>query len=260
MNVWWNLLKKEYRMARTSTAVQLGILVIVGFWGIYSNWNRPGIVLALAALFVIYATFYPALFMLKYTNKEFKLAPHLWLHSPQPAWMLLSAKLVMALAVMLSLLLLDLVFVYMTILSVPEQTGIIAKNLTLFLKDIGFYLFLAIIGLSIYMASWSTLIIVVTASARKILGRYKWLAGFATFYLGTWGVGKLQHTWIFEKITKWGAFNINLTNISQMPVNNNFGFPFSSIQIYAGQIVIPVIVSLALFALSSWLIDNKVEV
>ena len=260
MNAWWNLVKKEYRMARTSTAVQLGILVIVGLWGVYSNWNRPGIVLASAALVVIFAAFYPALFMLKYINKEFKLAPHLWLHSPQPAWMLLSAKLFMALTVMLSLLLIDVVFVYTTILSVPEQTGIIKENLTLLLKDVGIYLFLAIIGFSIYMASWSTLIIVVTASARKMLGRYKWLAGFATFYLGTWGVGKLQHTWLFERITRWGAFNINLTNVSQVPVNNHFGFPFSSIQIYAGQIFIPVIVSLALFALSSWLIDNKVEV
>ena len=260
MNAWWNLLKKEYRMARTSTAVHLGIIIIIGLWVVYSNLNRPNVVLASASFLVIFAAFYPAIFMLKYINKEIKHGTHLWLHSPQPAWMLISAKLAMALAVMLSILLLITLFVYITIFSAPEHTGIILENLALVSKSVGFYLFLAIIGFSIYIASWSTLIIVVTASARKMLGRYKWLAGFATFYLGTWGVGKLQQTWLFDSLTQWGPFKINLVNINQLPANNHYSFPFTDIQLYAGQIIIPIILSLALFALSSWLLDNKVEV
>jgi len=259
MKAWWNLFKKEYRMARTSTVIKLGILVFLGLWGLYSNWSPPGVILVPAFLLAIFAVFYPAIFMLKYINKEFKQAPHLWLHSPQPAWMLLSAKLVMGLAVMLSILLLDAVFVCLTISNL-EQTGFSPANLALVFREIGFYLVLAIIGFSIYMASWSTLIIVVTASSRKMLGRYRWLAGFATFYLGTWGVGKLQQTWLFERLTQWGAFRINLVSINKIQVNNLHGFPFGGLQVYAGQILIIIIVTLALFALSSWLIDKKVEV
>ncbi|ACV62487.1 hypothetical protein Dtox_1630 [Desulfofarcimen acetoxidans DSM 771] len=260
MNEWWNLFKKEYRMTRTTTFIKLGILLFLGLWGLNSNWIPPGAILAPAFLLIVFAAFYPAIFMFKYINKEFKQAPHLWLHSPQPAWMLLSAKLVVGLAVMLAILLLDAVFIYMSI-SDLQQTGFSSANLTLLLRDSGFYLLSAIVGFSIYMASWSTLIIVVTASARKILGRYKWLAGFAAFYLGTWGVGKLQQTWLFERLTQWGAFRINLISANKIQfVNNQHGFPFGGIQIYTGQILIIVIATLALFALSSWLIDKKVEV
>ncbi|ABO50046.1 hypothetical protein Dred_1516 [Desulforamulus reducens MI-1] len=260
MNAWWHLVKKEYRMTRTLSAVLLGILIIAGLWVMYSNQDHLGIVLAPASLLIICALFYPAFYMLTNVSSELKQTPHLWLHCPQPAWMLLTAKLVMAVVVMLAILLVDAVFIYLTLFSLPsEQIGTDIGSLALFVTELGTYVALAIIGASIYMAAWTSLMAVATASTRNILGRFNWLAGLATLIAATWGLGKIQQTWLFQKLTHWGAFNIHLLSVKRLFPQAN-GNPLEGLQLYAGQIFMVFIVTVAVLALSSWLIDNKVEV
>ncbi|MCG8400316.1 MAG: hypothetical protein MJA84_01830 [Firmicutes bacterium] len=257
MNAWFNLFKKEYRMVRTSFLVMLVMLIIGGLWVMYANWHHLGIVLAPASLLFMSALFYPVFYMLAGVYNELRKTPHLWLHCPQPAWMLLSAKLVMALVVMLAMLLVGASFIYLILFSVSELTGIAVKTLALLVTEVGFYLAVAITGVSIYMAAWSSLIAVVTAGARHWLGRYNWLAGIATFIAATWGLGQFYQTWFFAKLTQWGAFNIKPATINQvLPANYSFG----GLDIYAGQILVFAGITAAVFALCCWLIDNKVEV
>ncbi|MDO7785734.1 hypothetical protein [Desulforamulus aquiferis] len=257
MNAWWNLVKKEYRMERNLVAVLLGMLIIGGLWAMFYNRDSLGIIMAPASMLLITATFVPAILMLKSINGEVKQTPHLWLHCPYPAWMLLSAKLVVAMAAMLAVLAVDALFVYLTIVFISEEIGVSTGNLVLFATEVGSYLGLAIIGLSIYMAAWSSLVVVATASVRSIFGRFNWLAGLGIFFLATWGVGKFHHTWFYDRLTKWGAFKINLITADQvLPAAQHIG----AMEIYAGQIILPLIVAMAVFALSAWLLDNKVEV
>ena len=98
MNACLNLLRKEYRMTRNSALLTLAILIIGGLWLVYLSYRyNIGIVLAPAGMLLAILPFYPAIYILKSLAWEWKVTPHLWLHCPQPAWMLLSAKLGIAL-------------------------------------------------------------------------------------------------------------------------------------------------------------------
>lgn len=260
MNAWLNLFKKEWRMLRNILLISLAALAGAGLYLYYRSMGyHLGIVMAPASLLVIFALFTPAIYMFSSVAKELKQTAHLWLHSPQPAWMLLSTKLVVAVAFMLIVLLLDAGFVFLTIFTqdIPQQTGFTPQQITWFLLEAGTYGLLTLLGVSLYMASWSTLVVVATAAVRNALGRFKGLVGLAVFLAGTWGMGKVVDSAPFEGLTHWGAIPIRLHSLKQfIPAEHYANGP----EIYAGLILAFTLITLALFALSAWLIDNKVEV
>lgn len=260
MNAWFNLLKKDYRMIRNSALFQLAVLIVAGLWLVYYNRQNLAIVAAPASLMVIFATFYPAGFMFFNVSRELKQTPHLWLHAPQPAWMLLSSKLVTGLTQMVLVLLIAAIFVYMALFggNITSQTGLAPEKVALFVTEAGAYAALGIIGVSLYMASWATLMAVVGAAVKNILGRYSWLASLAVFFTATWGMGKLHTTLLFEQLTQWGAFKIKLITIKE--IVPQYDAATMAPELFAGQIIFVLVVTVALFALSAWLIDNKVEV
>lgn len=260
MNGWLTLLYKEFRMIRTSVLLQLGVIIIGGLWLVYLSQRHPGIILAPAALLAMIALFYPVLFMFKNVSFELKHTPQLWLHCPQPAWLLLAAKLIMSLAYMLAILLLAAVFVYWVLFSsyTPEMTGLATETVASFITEAGTYTALFVLGAGIYMASWGTLIAVVSALARGFLGRFHWLAALAAFFAATWGMGRLRESWIYNKLTHWGAFDVSLRSLRDqaLPIHAHFNHA----QIYTGELVFYTILTVALFALAAWLIDHRVEV
>ncbi|MCL6560693.1 MAG: hypothetical protein K6U74_18250 [Firmicutes bacterium] len=261
MNAWLTLLYKEYRMIRTSILVQLGVVIIGGLWVVYlSQRYHPGLIMAPVSLLLFIALFYPALFMLKNVSRELKHTPDLWLHCPQPAWMLLSAKLVMVLAYTIVVLLLIAIFVYWVLFSssLPELTGIAAGTMASFITRAGAYLALFVFAAGIYLASWATLLAVVSAAARQILGRFHWLAALAVFFAATWGLGRLQATRLYEKATHWGALDFALQPFKDQMLSGHIHIAHS--RIYAGEILFYLALTAALFALSAWLVNNSVEV
>lgn len=239
----------------------LAMVIIAGLWVMYSNRQHMGIIIAPASLLVPIALFYPVFFMLNSVSKELKNTPHLWLHCPQPAWMLLSAKLLTAVSHTLLFLALAGSAAYIALFFgqwPSHSTNIITTEQAAYiLTELGLYASLAIIGISIYMASWGTLIAVASATARNWLGRFRWLAGLAVLLVATWGMGWVHDSWLFAQATKWGSFKIKPHTLSQIiPANQGF----DGIQIYTGEIAAIIIATLAVFALAAWLIDNKVEV
>jgi len=80
------------------------------------------------------------------------------------------------------------------------------------------------------------------------------------------GFGQLQQTWIYEQITCWGPINIRLLSLPEISgdypthLSVNFGAHLAMGQFYAGEILFYFLLTVALFALSAWLIDHKVEV
>lgn len=260
MNEWWNLLKKEGRMIRSLMLISLAGLTGGGLWMFYKSLGYSlGVIMAPASLLIIFAMLTPAIYMFSSVTKELKQTPHLWLHCPQPSWMLLSAKLVTAIGFMLSILLLDAAFILLALITqnIPEQAGLPMEQVVWFIAEAGAYGTLAIIGISIYLASWGTLIATVSAASRNWLGRFRGLAGLGVFIAGTWGMGKITHIPIFQTLTQWGGIPIRFQSIKSIfPQQYLEGGP----EIFAGQILIFLLFTLALFALSAWLIDNKVEV
>lgn len=268
MSAWLTLLQKEYRMTRNSAFLSLAILIIGGLWLVYLSYRyHPGIIFAPAAVLLVILLFYPAMYILKSLAWEWKVTPHLWLHCPQPGWLLLSAKLVISLIQMLVIMIITaaLLLVGLSVSPVPEQMGgMVLSSLIPLVVEVGFYAAVFTFAASIYIGSWATLISVTTALAGNILGRFRWLAGIATFAVATVGLGKFHETGFYKLITHWGPLNIHLRNFPEitgdlsMHMSTNMGGHMG--QFYAGEVFFYFLLTTALFALSAWLIDHKVEV
>ncbi|TEB04190.1 hypothetical protein Psch_03915 [Pelotomaculum schinkii] len=265
MSAWWNLLHKEFRMTRTSALLALAILLIGGLWLVYlSSRYNIGIIIVPASFLLVFLLFYPAIYVLKSLHWEWKVTPHLWLHCPQPAWMLLSSKLAVALLQMLAIMLIAaaLLLLGFSVSPIPEDVGGITLSSWLpFIIEVGFYAAVFTFAVSIYIGAWATLISVVNALAGNILGRFRWLAGAAAFVVAVVGFGQLQETRLYELITRWGLINIPLQSLPELP---DFGTRLSVNaaigRLYAGEILFYLLLTAALYALSAWLIDHKVEV
>jgi hypothetical protein len=270
MSAWWLLLQKEYRMTRTSALLSLAILIIGGLWLVYlSSRFNISVIIVPASFILVFLLFYPAIYMLKSLSWEWKVTPHLWLHCPQPAWMLLSAKLALALLQMLAIMLIAaaMLLLGISISPIPEELSSIAlSSLFSFIIEVGFYAAIFSFAVSIYIGAWATLISVVNALAGNILGKFRWLAGVVAFIVAVAGFDQLQHTWIFELLTRWGPVNIRLQSLpelyrefgSHISVNTGAHMPMG--QFYAGEALFYLLLTVALYALSCWLIDHKVEV
>lgn len=259
MNAWLTLLQKEFRMTRNSAILSLAIIFIGGLLLVFHSYSRGTVlVFAPAAMLLVVLLFYPAMYILKSLAWEWKVTPHLWLHCPQPAWMLLMAKLAVA---MLQMLVIIIITAGMLLLGIlinpnPEQlAGISTSSLLPFVLETGTYAAVFTIAASIYIGAWATLISVANAMAGNLLGRFRWLAGIAVFTVATAGFGHLQQTWLYKVITDWGPINIVIHNLPMAaPAHIN------ATQVYTGDILLYSLLTVGLYALSAWLIDHKVEV
>jgi hypothetical protein len=259
MSAWMTLLQKEFRMTRNSALLSLAVLLVGGLWLVYLSYNRSlGIVFAPAAMLLVLLMFYPAIFMLRSLTWEWKVTPHLWLHCPQPAWMLLAAKLAIALLQMLAIIIVTALLLLLGISISPQveqQTGFSFSSLLPVILEAGTYAAVFAVAAGIYIGAWATLISVANALAGSILGRFRWLAGIAVFAVATVGLGWLQQTWFYKQITNWGAIDVRLYSLRELfPAHTNTG------QIFTGDILIFILLTVGLYALSAWLIDHKVEV
>ncbi len=259
MNAWWNLVKKEHRMIRNSALIQFAFLFLAGLWLIYRAPNQSHMVVLVIPVFFFFFLFYLSLYMFKNLNYEFKYAPHLWLHCPQPTWMLLGAKFFTGLLQMLVILLLLGGIILLAGMNsfLPQSLGIDSLPTAALVTELGAYMALLALALGIYFSAWVTLIVVVSAAVRNILGRFRWLAGIGTLWAGTWGMDQLRSTWVYDQLTHWGALNIPLTTLKYVPqISDSIHLG----PVYGGEILFYIILTLALYFLSTWLIDNKVEV
>ncbi|OPX85488.1 MAG: hypothetical protein A4E53_03482 [Pelotomaculum sp. PtaB.Bin104] len=259
MSEWLNLFQKEYRMTRNSALITLAIFLIGGLWLVYlSYFNSIAVIIIPAAFLLVFLLFYPALYVLRSLAWEWKVSPHLWLHCPQPAWMLLSAKLANALMHMVVVMVITaaLLLLGISVNPHPEQlSGINPSALLPFIIEVGFYAAVFTTAASIYIGTWATLISVAIAMTSKIFGRFRWLAGIVVFFIALFGFGQLQQTWVYDQVTRWGPINIGMQNLLLAPrIDISMG------RFYTGEMLFYLLLTVAIFALSAWLIDHKVEV
>jgi hypothetical protein len=270
MSAWWNLLQKEFRMTRNSAFVSLAILLIGGLWLVYLSYRHNlGIIFVPSAFILFILLLYPAMYILKSLAWEWKVTPHLWLHCPQPAWMLLSAKFANALLQMLAIIVLTAVLLLIGILISPQPEqlgGLVPAKLAAVVVEVGFYAALFTVAASIYIGAWATLISVVNALAAGVLGRFRWLAGAAVFLVAVVGFGYLTETRIYDLLTNWGPVKLQLLTLPQLAgefrtdVPGSFSVNLAVGQFYTGEVLFYLLLTAALFALSAWLIDHRVEV
>lgn len=270
MSAWSNLLQKEYRMTRNSALISLAILLAGGLWLVYLAYRyNMGVIIVPSAFLLVLLLFYPAIYMFKSLAWEWKVTPHLWLHCPQPAWMLLSAKLAVALLQMLVIILIAAALLLLGVYVSPmplEVGGLALPSLFSFIIEVGFYTTIFTVAVSIYVGSWATLISVVNHLAGSILGRFRWLAVIVVIFVAVAGFGQLQETRLYDLITHWGLISISLQSLPGLAqelgahLSLDAGLHNALGQFYAGEILFYLLLTVSLYALSAWLIEHKVEV
>ncbi len=262
MGEWVSLLKKEFKMARPRVLWGLVVLIVAGFVDVFLayRFGRPGAATVLAFMAVTFHIFYLAIYMLKSLSSEWNNA-HLWLHLPRSGWSLISAKLasgLIALLVSFGITCIFSLWVVAIDLNSFAQFNVLPQIELIWsaILHYGWMIVLLIITSAIYTGLWAMMISVAMASTRNFIKKEKgrFFVGVGVFLIPTWGIGALQNTSVYDLLVKWGTVNLPLTalnGIENVHVQPAF---------HVGEILFYTLVSAAVFYLSGWLLDNKVEV
>ncbi|WP_368504596.1 hypothetical protein AB3N04_02625 [Alkalihalophilus sp. As8PL] len=268
MSVWGNLLKKEIRLGVPTFLIPIiGFFIICAIAGYFGNRNGimwealVGVVVLAIGLQAFYLAYY-MFFSLQAEHKKL----HLWLHSPLPAYGLLSAKLV---AGLISMLITTIIVVSTGLFSITqsEMWGGVTEYISTFqLMEVGLYG-----GLALYLFSLSAVVWVMFFWMIFLL-LSKLMNGFFSFALTAVSViamflfvGWFSLTDVFARLTEWGEielghmiqsidFETSLTGGTEVATETG------NISFYFGTLLYETIFALALFVITCWILDRKIEV
>lgn len=253
MSPWFGLLKKEYRLSRTGILIGL-IFLIVLLLSIFSFGPKGNTALfVLTSVLLMLHSFYLSIYMF-FSLKTEGGHLHLWLHNTHSAKALLLAKLINGIVGLIISFAINYVFVILAINKLNYLSSNLINTLLLLSGNI--------IGYSIYLAMWIVFIWVVFQVSKGKIGSYfSWFISVGAIIIPTWLLGKFRETSIFKHLTNWGYIDISEFGhfVKELFVDNpNVIVESDSFKI--GVLLFYFLLTILLFLISSWLIDEKVEV
>lgn len=256
MKVWSSLLKKEYLLNRTLVLGGFALLLIGIFFDLYLHVNSrypvAGMGTGLALMAVGLHIWYLPIYVFTSLSKEWKHTSHLWLHLPQSGWQLLASKIITGLGAMLVSFGVTSIF---ALWIAQDEIAMLAIPWPIIIQY-GLYLSFALFIYSLYMALWAMMFSVTMATVKRFLKKGTWLAGLLVLLIPTWGLSKFVSTKAYSALVHWGVININLP----APVQYEHALDVHHLSLYTGEILFYILLMAALFYLSGWLLDRKVEV
>lgn len=255
MKQWLVLTAKEYRMNSRTFAVQFILLVTCMFLlSFLSQYKHIGLIMLPAFFIMVLAALFPCQYIYKSVSREIKVTPHLWLHCPLPAWVLLSSKLAVGLAGMIVILLLNLGFIsWGHYFFYSLQGGVAGSPVLISIYEIGTPLIIGVIIIGLYLAVSTMLAIIVNVSLKYRLGSFYWLTGLGAFVVLIRVLTYLSKGPVYQYITRWSDYKVHLSSIpSAQDFTGQITYGKTSVSI--------IILAILIFALSAWLLDHKVEV
>lgn len=265
MSSWLAIVRKDLRLTRAHDLVSLIGIVIVESLLLYVAYRtHTGAATVLSVFLLGLHAFALPVYVYMSLGREWRKTSPLWLHLPQPGWMLLGSKFVCGLVQMLVSFVVTGLFTFwllavdnpnLTVLSRLGDPQVLRFDL-----QVAGWFTAAVFGFALYMAVWGGLISVVMRSVRNALGRWRWLIGLALVLLATWGMDGLQQSAIYDTLFHWGAWHITFTLPAHL-----FGRPggpatVSPFTLYAGDLLFNLLLIVALFSVSAWLLDRRAEV
>lgn len=258
-SAWVGLLKKEFRLGKPGALVAL-LLVLTGLsiGGLISlKIQHSSVMLVIAAALLIGHIFYlPVYLFMSMQGEREKM--HLWLHSLHSGRNLLLAKLLNGLIAMFVTLLIPAIVVVSVGSNLIEQFMLSSHPMMDALRLVS-YTSIHIAALSLYLTIWGVFLWVLYRTLVPYFGKISWLLLLVLFFAGSWLLGKWEATALYDRLTKWGAVQIEfdsfLVNLSNM--NIDIG---NTTVMHVGNFVYYAIISILLLLISGWLLDRKVEV
>ncbi|WP_044894686.1 hypothetical protein [Bacillus alveayuensis] len=259
MNKWKGLLRKEFHISKTGILVSIALVIAVHLIAyIFSlKYNDPLIMFIPSIVLVALHSFYLTVFMYVSLQAEAKHL-HLWLYTPHSAFNLLAAKLLTGMVGFLFSFSISGMFAYIGLLNlrgvyIAEETW----ETMLILKS-GLLSGISIALFAIYLAIWLVFYWTIFQTLKRFMAKFSFLAVVIISFLIAWLGNSFQKTVLYEKLTKWGYFDI--TFVKNVVVNNKHVIVEKARELPIGMFVYYSFIAIGLFALSAWLIDRKVEV
>lgn len=265
MASWIHLTKKEWRLGLLPFLLPLIAFIVVGGIAFFVG-NREGMGFEVLTGFTVltigtqllYLPYY--LFCSLYAERK---TMHLWLHSPHPGAMLVSAKFAAGLLAMVITLAFTGVIGFISL----HFSANIPYDLpwTQILK-IGLFSGIHLILLSFALAMTFTLFWMIFLFLNRFFHTFvSFIMTFITFVVVMTGYSFFANSAIYERLTMWGK--IELTNFldelivqtsaeTGTEVTTNIGH----IDLFIGTYVFETISVLLIFFIACWILDKKVEV
>ncbi|TCP30577.1 hypothetical protein EV207_105106 [Scopulibacillus darangshiensis] len=256
MSAWMPMLKKECRGGRIPFLIVLLVLtaaVILSFYfDSQSSVPDSAVLIAAGFMLVMVHIFYLPGYMLASLSSENK-KMHLWLQSPLSGSALLGAKILSGFGYSLISLAIACLF---TLYAAFFDINILQLNDNLSMSIVistGILIVIYILLLELYIAVWSTFLWVLDRFLITRLGGLRWFL-ILLIPVISWLFSVIKDSWLYKICTQWGAINTDIFT-SFTPYLGQYNGT-----VYIGVIVYHIIIASLLFGLSSWLLDNKVEV
>ncbi|MGO4498409.1 hypothetical protein AB4114_21255 [Paenibacillus sp. 2RAB27] len=246
MRVYKALFLKDFRLIRSVFLIGLVmnalIIILTLYLGMIAE-NTLFIFLPLVAAVIFHVLYMPITLLISLKTEANQL--HLWLHNQRPASILMLSKLGNSLIMnVISLLMLYL----MSGLLIIPKFRLIEKYWTDTWYS-GLLIFLHTIMISILIGIWVILLWALYYYLKNKIGRYSWFFLIAAVIVPSWMNTLFENTALYRVLTKWGGITYHFPS-----------FAISPIQTYAGEYVYNFLIIIGLFALTAWIIDNKIEV
>ncbi|MFT8318760.1 MAG: hypothetical protein ABF651_10900 [Sporolactobacillus sp.] len=248
MRIWWALFKKEWLLggARLVPLLEVIVMILTIFAAI--RWGNKDIAVTIGGLLVGMHLFYLVAFLLANTTAE-RRTFHLWLHNPQPGWKMLAAKLAAGIVSMIPSFFLAGIFTWISMLvantfrTIPAHFPIYQVSAAVTL-----YIFWEALSLGIaFLFLW-----VLYRCLRSRIGKWVWLVMLGIIIGLPYLFVSLAEKKVFASLTHWGKIVL---------LNEHYGHNHSSIYLsfYAGSTVGEVLLMIAFFMLSAFLVDHYME-
>ncbi|MBU9711991.1 hypothetical protein [Evansella tamaricis] len=267
---WSALLKKEWRAS--STPFFIGVVgIIVIFSGIYYAMGRYSPFLFLFSYLSIFAHLLAVgLDLLHNLRKEWKEnTVYVWLNLPLPGWQLILSKLVITMIEFIITLMITLGFMYVLTNRAIDLFGQRADGQELVAgMEIFKESFVEMIPIILLVIPFVSILLAFGILFIYFMGksyyRIGWILGTVVVVVSFYGLIKFLDTPVFSVISEWGLIR-------------HFSFPEQimfeggsetaievgevlTLPLYAGQIVVGIVLLIAMFSLLSWMLDRKVQV
>ncbi|QPA30315.1 hypothetical protein [Thermaerobacillus caldiproteolyticus] len=259
MNPWVGLLKKEFRISRLCIFGSVGFVVISNLiaYAFSLKYGDPGILFVPSIVIVAFHVFYVAFFMFVSLQIESRHL-HLWLHTSQSAFRLLGAKLFVGVVGFLVSFLVAGIFAYVGF--VQLRGSYIAKETwdSMLVLNSGLIVAGNIVFLSICIAIWLVFCWTVYRLCKQFAPKLGIIMTSIIIVLFAWLENWFGKTALYDRLTKWGYFDIEFINT--MVMNGKHVILEKTEHFPLGVLVYYACIAIGLFLLSAWLIDRKVEV
>lgn len=246
MTPWMGLLKKDFRLTLPWFLGGLGLIVALNF---LLTW-MIGMVAFSYLLVLAHFLYFPAYLFISLWLEGKQM--HQWLHTPRPAWQLLLSKLVVGVPFMILSLGVSGLFPTYLLLGPTDLFGINpALEPSVFWSDLGLG-FLMMLWTSFLLGLFLLVIWSVYRWLYIYIGKWSWVitaaGAFAFLYLYT----RLLNSPLYTSLSKWGpTFKFKMLERE----GANLG-PL----VYTGEILLDLLIAAGFFALSHWILEERMEV